>query len=287
VAGREWPLVFFTLLGQLAVGAYLFVLLPLFFNRPVKPEGGDRDLRLAVVLVVLGLLATAALISFFHLGNPGQAPNALNNLKRSWLSREILFELATLCLLSLLALFLILRVGNAALVQVTALAAAATGLLFLLSMARVYLLPTAKPWNTFFTPASFFLTAFLLGAAAAAATSFLFKTPPSSGRALIILSIALAAIGLILSVSAAPHFGLWGYRPAAGLKPPGSPSLILFAGRIALLLSGAILLALQAKKVTASFSAPARLSTLAAFCFFLAAEIAGRFLFYGFYLGKR
>jgi len=275
------------MLGQFAVGAYLFVLLPLFFNRPVKPEGGGRDLRLAAVLVVLGLLAVAALISFFHLGNPWQAPNALNNLKRSWLSREILFELATLLLFGLLALFLILRVRNAVLFQVTGLAAAATGLLFLLSMARIYMLPTVKPWNTFFTPASFFLTAFLLGAAAAVAASFFLKTPIPCLRALIILSITLAATGFVLAALAAPHFGVWGYRPEAGLKPPGSPSIILFSSRIVFLLAGAILLALQAKKISVSLAAPVRISALVASCFFFAAEVAGRFLFYGFYLGKR
>jgi len=288
VAGREWPLVLFTLLSQLAVGAYLFLILPLFFSRPVKPEGGGRDLRLALVLIVLGLLAAAALASFFHLGNPRKALKALNNLKRSWLSREILFELATVFLLAALALLLILKVRGAALVQATGLAAGSSGLLFLISMARLYMLPTVRPWNNFFTPASFLSTAFLLGAVtAAAAAAFFPEIPFLSERLLISLSIGLAAISLVLTVLTAPPLGLWGTLPTAGLKPPSDPSLVSFAGRIVFLLAGAVLLAVQAKKVSGPLPPSGRVSVLAAFCLFFAAETMGRFIFYGFYLGKR
>ncbi|MGB9006450.1 MAG: DmsC/YnfH family molybdoenzyme membrane anchor subunit, partial [Candidatus Aminicenantales bacterium] len=158
MAGREWPLVLFTLLSQFAVGTYLFVVLPLFFNRSAKPASGGRDPRLALVLIVLGLLASAALASLFHLGNPKNATNALNNLKQSWLSREIVFELTTLFLLALLALFRILNTRSEVVVRGTALAAGASGLFFLVSMSRLYMLQTIPAWNTLFTPGSFLLT---------------------------------------------------------------------------------------------------------------------------------
>jgi anaerobic dimethyl sulfoxide reductase subunit C (anchor subunit) len=290
VAGREWPLVLFTLLSQFAVGTYLFVVLPLFFNRSAKPASGGRDPRLALVLIVLGLLAAAALASLFHLGNPKNAANALNNLKQSWLSREIVFELTTLFLLALLALFRALNTRSEVVVRGTALAAGASGLFFLVSMARLYMLPTMPAWNTLFTPGSFLLTALLLGATAAAiaGASGILKPFPSYDQTMLSLTLIVAAVGLAVTLLAAPHFGLWGHRPAAGLKLPAEPCQALFIGRMIFLLAGAILLAYSFKKVAGSLTTPSsRFSALAAFCCFLAAELSGRFLFYGFYLGKR
>jgi anaerobic dimethyl sulfoxide reductase subunit C (anchor subunit) len=289
VAGREWPLVLFTLLSQFAVGTYLFVVLPLFFNRSAKPASGGRDPRLALVLIVLGLLAAAALASLFHLGNPRNAANALNNLKQSWLSREIVFELMTLFLLALLALFRGLNMRSEVVVRGTALAAGASGLFFLISMARLYMLPTMPAWNTLFTPGSFLLTALLSGATAAAIAgpSGILKPFPSYDQTMLSLALIVAAVGLAVTLLAAPHFGLWGHRPAAGLKLPPDPSRVLFIGRMIFLLAGAILLAIRVKKVSDPLAPLSRLAALVAFCCFLAAEISGRFLFYGFYLGKR
>ena len=289
MAGREWSLVLFTLLSQFAVGAYLFVVLPLFFNRSAKPAGGGRDPRLALVLIVLGLLAAAALASFFHLGNPRNAANALNNLKQSWLSREILCELTTLFLLIILALLLRLNIQSAAALRGTALLAGASGLLFLTSMARLYMLPTVPAWNTLFTPGSFLLTAFLLGAAAAAITgpSGLLTPFPSYDQTMLSLALIVAAVGLAVTLLATPQFGLWGHRPASGLKLSAEPSRALFIGRMIFLLAGAILLAIQIKKVSDPLAPPSRLAALVAFCCFLAAEVSGRFLFYAYFLGER
>jgi anaerobic dimethyl sulfoxide reductase subunit C (anchor subunit) len=288
MAGREWPLVLFTLLSQLAVGITLFVILPLFFNRPARPESGSRDPRLALVLIVLGILVAAALASLFHLGNPKNAANALNNLKQSWLSREIVFELTTLFLLALLALFRGLNMRSEVVVRGTALAAGVSGLFFLVSMARLYMLPTVPAWNTLFTPGSFLLTALLLGATAAAVAgaSGILKPFPSFDRAMPGLALVAAAIGLAVALLVAPHFGLWGGRAAAGLKYPADPSLLLFLSRIILLLGGAIFLALVIKRVGPG-GAAFKLPVLAAFFCFLVAEVLGRFFFYALALNRR
>ncbi|MBM3297295.1 MAG: hypothetical protein FJY83_06810 [Candidatus Aminicenantes bacterium] len=281
MALREWPLVAFTLLGQAAVGGFLCLALPLFLApRLAAPEGG-RDARLVVTLAAAGLLAAALLAAFFHLGAPLNAWNALNNLRSSWLSREIFFLLLTFVLWGALALLFVLKARNDAAMKVMATAAGAAGVLFLFSMARIYMLPAVKAWNALFTPASFFLAAFLLGAAggAAAASAGVLRLAPPHIRALLLAAVLLAAAGLAVSALAAPRFGLLGPDAPPGLYPPADPSLVFFIGRLVFLFAGAAVLVPQLKKAAGSSSA-ALPTVLTALFFFLAAEALGRFLFY-------
>jgi anaerobic dimethyl sulfoxide reductase subunit C (anchor subunit) len=85
---HERPLVAFTLLTQAAVGA--FGIERVRWN---QAGGQAAGAWLDGALAVIGLLYGAGMLaSFFHLGSPGRAWRALNNLRSSWLSREILFS---------------------------------------------------------------------------------------------------------------------------------------------------------------------------------------------------
>jgi NAD-dependent dihydropyrimidine dehydrogenase PreA subunit len=74
-AKKEWPLVVFTILFPIIGAKYLF------------------DIQYFKVNIWLHMisLALAALFSSLHLGKPLRAWRALLNIKKSWLSREILF----------------------------------------------------------------------------------------------------------------------------------------------------------------------------------------------------
>src|SRR5512143_3850254 len=89
---KEWPLVAFTILGQMAVGLFWGFHLPFLVHGRV-PAYGWRTGWLVVLAVVFLLMTLAAAVSFFHLHHPVRARFALSNLRSSWLSREILFEL--------------------------------------------------------------------------------------------------------------------------------------------------------------------------------------------------
>ena len=67
----HWPLVWLTVLTQVAVGVSATV-----------ADAGDR-------LLAAGLAVAALAGSLAHLGRPGLAWKALRNLRRSWLSREV------------------------------------------------------------------------------------------------------------------------------------------------------------------------------------------------------
>lgn len=149
----ELPLVFFTLLAQAAVGVFwsagwvynMFILLL---------QTNSSPLWLVPYGMVGILLAMALLISFAHLGRKRNAWRVLANLKKSWLSREILslgvFGVTGLVYVVFPAFF-------------SALLAALAGLVVIISMANVYRLRSMPAWNNRRTLAVFLLSALLLG----------------------------------------------------------------------------------------------------------------------------
>lgn len=146
---EEAPLVAFTLLMQMAVGGFWAML---WLLRGVS-------LPFAPVLLI-GLCIGAGLItSFAHLGTKRNAWRALNHLRKSWLSRELLFTLlfgagwlATLISMALHADSVIFPW-----------LAALIGLGLIYCMSRVYRLRSVPAWDSWRTLARFFLSAALLG----------------------------------------------------------------------------------------------------------------------------
>jgi anaerobic dimethyl sulfoxide reductase subunit B (iron-sulfur subunit) len=136
----EMPLVAFTLLVQMAVGAFWVA------------QWMTDSIPLIPYLIIGACLAVGGLFSFAHLGAKRNAWRAPFHLKKSWLSREIL----------LVGLFGASWLAGFALPDmkwVTALLGA--GLIY--SMAKVYQLRPIPAWNTWHTTVGFFVTAALLG----------------------------------------------------------------------------------------------------------------------------
>jgi anaerobic dimethyl sulfoxide reductase subunit B (iron-sulfur subunit) len=147
-AWDEAPLVVFTLLIQMAVGGFL-AMLWLFHGVPHY-----------VPMLGIGLcLGVGMMASFAHLGRKRNAWRVLNHLRKSWLSREILFTilfgagwLMTLASMILHTNIFILNWLSAWI-----------GLVLIHGMSRVYRLPAVPVWNSWRTQARFFISAALLG----------------------------------------------------------------------------------------------------------------------------
>jgi formate dehydrogenase iron-sulfur subunit len=150
----HWPLVWLTLVSQIAAGAS-------------ATAGGMGERAIAAVLASAALLG-----ALFHLGRPAMAWKAFRNLRRSWLSREVL-------------LFSVYG-GLAALavpVGAVAGAAAVVGFLGVYASARLYVVPGRPSWDTPLTIVRFMATAVALG-------------PVLTGHP------RLAALGAVVGVSA-------------------------------------------------------------------------------------
>ncbi|HEY3365883.1 MAG TPA: DmsC/YnfH family molybdoenzyme membrane anchor subunit [Symbiobacteriaceae bacterium] len=160
----ELPLLLFTLLVQMALGAVLLAaVLP--FRLARRGAGAESDLLVRRLLCwAVPALVLAMALSLSHLGTPGGAYRAIFNLKTSWLSREILFS-GLFTLVAMLAAWAHWK-GKSSRVLIWF--SLLCGIVTVYSMARLYQMTIKPAWMTFFTPVSFFTAALMLGVATGA-----------------------------------------------------------------------------------------------------------------------
>lgn len=293
---KEWPLVAFTIAGQMAAGAFL-LLFPLLFLSPAGTawNGTARGTALVVWGTAFGLIAIATGLSFFHLHHPVRAYRALANLRTSWLSREIFFELAFMVFVALAFVLVWTRHTSGSFLRTVMAAAALAAILFLVSMSRLYGLGSVPPWDSAYIGMSFFLTTAILGAMA---TAWITRSPLGNGRSYLsglwTASLFFIAADVVFAVFVTPVYGLVGYRPTPSLRPPARVRRLLHLGRLALLAGGLffVVLAKAAEIPSASGGFGSAITEVQragqsgplltlAFVLVLLGEVAGRFLFYG------
>lgn len=174
---REDPLVIFTLISQFAVGAFLllFLLPKLSVSAAGLLSMKNYPLTMGLTLfTVLALQTFALVLSTLHLGKPQYFYRAMNNLRHSWVSREI----ATMGgFYGFLAAYSVVTVfpGTAAwlpeglatlLPLFLGTAASVFGPLALYCMYRCYRIPARPFWDHWHSGGAFFSSAFILGSSA-------------------------------------------------------------------------------------------------------------------------
>jgi len=280
---KEWPLVAFTVLGQTAVGIFWIFHLP-FLVRGRVPAYGWRVGGLIILAVVFLLMVLAAALSFFHLRHPVRARYALRNLRSSWLSREILFELVFMTLVAVSAWLGGLHNPGRGVQWALLTAAGLAGGLFLLSMTKLYMLPTAPFWSGIHTPLAFLSTTLVAGALSTELIVRVAAGPGALAFDLMPVVPVLIAAEIVVAAAAAPGHGFKGFRPAPSLRPNDAPPRSLHRARIALLAAGLVFAAIDIAAGGSDIMKErgAGPFLILAFLFVLAGEIAGRFHFYGF-----
>ncbi len=155
--GGEVFLIFFTLLTQMAVGGFWAAqwMFDPFWN---LVEFDARLFRLIPYWVIGLCLCLGGLASLSHLGAKRNAWRALAHLRKSWLSREILY----LGLFSAGWLVSISTLSMGAL-SFARIFTCILGAVLIYGMAQVYHLQSMPAWNHWRTTAGFFLTTALLG----------------------------------------------------------------------------------------------------------------------------
>jgi anaerobic dimethyl sulfoxide reductase subunit B (iron-sulfur subunit) len=189
---EEVPLILFTLFTQMAAGGFWAMLW-------TYPDG-----TVLLPLLLIGLcLGAGMLASLAHLGTKRNAWRALANLRRSWLSREILFT----GLFGVGWLFTVLQSLIWQRLALEWLGLTATfGLGLVYSMSRVYQLPAIPAWNTWKTNIVFIGSALLLGQSV---MSVLSPDRSSLGESVILI---LLVTQLILMDRQSSSFSLWKIR---------------------------------------------------------------------------
>ena len=296
---RDWALIAFTILSQMAVGSVIILgIVYVFAARKWGAEQADR-LSDRALLAIGPVLILGTLASLFHLGNPVNAYRAISNLGSSWLSREILSDVLFIVVGAVFAFMQWRKISTSATRNIVALVAAAIGVVLVFSMSRIYMLRTTPAWDTIATPISFFTTTFLLGALAVGAAyvanyAYIQRKEPGCAdvqceilraalRGLALASVALVGVHLIVL----PLYVA--YLSASDVAAANNAVNILmddyslvFALRLVLVFVGAGILGVFLYRNASSPGREKIMSNLAyaAFAVVLVAEVMGRFLFY-------
>ena len=292
---QDWALITFTILTQLSVGT-VWVLAILHARATAKYGAEEADrLRERPLLALVPVVVVAFVASLLHLGDPLGAPRAVTNLGSSWLSREIFTGVLFAGLTVVLAFLQWRKLGSSALRNVVQWLAALAGLALVLSESMVYAsLPSQPAWNSWATPVSFFVTAFLLGVLAAGAAlvsnyAALKSKAEAQGTllhqslrwiavaAIVLLGVELVILPLYLgSLAAGTKAGLASVQMMIG---PLGLTLLL---RLVLVFLGAGVLAFFLYQKAAGAGQERALGNLAyaAFVLVLVGEVLGRFMFY-------
>lgn len=210
---REDPLVIFTLVTQLVVGAFLTLFLGSLSGLEVLSPAAHPVLHATLLIGLLGIETVALVLSTLHLGRPHRFYRAFNNLRYSPVSREVAGVAMFYNMLGGYTLFTALSgaLGFLPADLVSGLGAffgwgaAISGPLALYFMHRIYRIPARPYWNHWQVLTSFFGSMLTLGpllVALAYGWTMALTGESTSGLVSLLalpmlLGLALEAIGLI------------------------------------------------------------------------------------------
>lgn len=270
---KDFPLVIFTLLQQMAAGGFILLAILLLKKQINQPSSLRLSKRLIVILVFSGLALTA---STLHLGHPFRGANVLFGIGRSWLSNEVVITGTFFGAVGFYWLASWKKPEWSALRQLSLAVGLLTALAGIAAMSMVYMINTVPVWYSWHTPASFFATAATAGALLALLLIRPieeFYTPQVQSGIHFVGLVGLFSCALVMGMQA----GFWSGISSAITTPAEQ-----FAGysswmttRAVLLFAAAILWLATMLKDRIS---PA--SLLATLILVLAAEGAGRVIFY-------
>ncbi len=212
---REDPLVVFTLVSQLVVGAFLLLFLGDKLGFAALAPAAHPVLRATLLITLLGVETLALVLSTLHLGRPHRFYRAFNNLRYSPVSREVAAIALFYNLLGGYTLFTALSGAFAwlpaswvsAIGQACGWGAALAGAAALYFMSRIYRIPARPFWNHWQVLTSFYGNMFALGSLAVALPygwTLALQGLPVAGLAplagFVALGLALEGIGLVFHV---------------------------------------------------------------------------------------
>lgn len=190
---EEWPLLSFTLLTQLAVGSYIFLVIIRAFDGKLGNNlvisVTKRGMFLVGPVMFVGLIC-----SVFHLGDPFGAYRSILNLGSAWLSREILFSGAFFTLWA--TSYFLDRKG--AWNQIVGWVTSIVGLGAIFSMASIYTASIKPAWTDINTYLAFYGTTILFGAVATMILILLSKEEKTEGLTKVIKGIGLVGLAAII-----------------------------------------------------------------------------------------
>jgi len=304
---HELPMIIFTVLAQMSVGAFVVlgvvqVVAARRFGAAAVDKVTDPALYAIGPALVLGLAA-----SMLHMNDVTNTLNVVRHLGTSWLSAEIVFGVMFAGLGFVFAAAQWFKWGTPVLRRALAALTALVGLGLVSVMSMIYYtLITVPAWHTWATPVQFFTTTFLLGTVAVGAAltgAVMWRThhttthdasdasdatdatvPTADLLTACLKGIGVAAVALlgveflIIPLSIATLTTAGGVAAQSATTYTGA----WFIARLILVFAGAGLLATFLFRYATTRAHPRTLALLTstAFVLVLASELIGRSLFY-------
>jgi len=160
---REWALPVYTILMQLAVGAFAILWL-IRYLAGYKFNAQEIDHIISNPILVIAITAVVAMGgAHFHLSKPFHSFLAVLNFKTSWLSREIVFSILFFMSTMSVLYLTYFQTRRRRLISILGWMAIIFGFILIYCMARIYLIPTQVAWNSTTVIFSFYTTALMLG----------------------------------------------------------------------------------------------------------------------------
>lgn len=273
---HEWPLMFFTTLGQSVAGAFI-IMAAVLLSGKLTPEM-NRKVHYSMFGLWI-LMGIGFLLSMMHMGTPMRAFNAFNRLGGSSLSNEIAAGSVFFAAGGFYWLLAVLNKMPAALGKLWLVVVMILAVVFIYAIPQVYQIATVPTWNTPYTTIHFVLTALLGGPLLAA---LLLRMAGFDLRCISWLPV-VSIIALVVSVIAvtAQGFDLGGIRSSVQNASALVPEFGMFMGwRLVLLALG---LACWILPLVRRANPPV-IMMLAGFVLVLGGEIIGRGIFYGLHM---
>ncbi|CNI30090.1 dimethyl sulfoxide reductase anchor subunit family protein [Yersinia pekkanenii] len=155
---HELPLVFFTVLGQTAVGLFALALLSNLLGMTTPQQLKQANI-IGLILMMVGLI-----VGTLHVGQPLRAVNMLLGVGRSPMSNEILLS-GLFVAMACGTVFFSTMVKKSVLAMLCNVATVIFGLAFAWSITQVYQLTTVPNWDTSYTSLQLWMTVLVGGGA--------------------------------------------------------------------------------------------------------------------------
>lgn len=290
---REWALLFFSILAQLAVGMVLaLMIVRAYAARKLGEEKASRLTEMPFYAIV-PIMVLAMVASLFHLGKVLHIFGAVPNLGTSWMSREVVFAVAFMILTAVFAFLQWRKIGSAALLTVVGWITVVTGVALVYCMGMTYMLPVQPAWHTLATPVNFYLTSLLLGVLGTAVFLVVVSARMQKDaateefvngalRAIAISAIVLLGAQFVVLPIYMAFLGTQGPAAVQTLKSLFNDYAVILGVRVFLVFAGAgVLAAYLHRKASGSGNETVLTDlTYGAFVLVLFGEVLARFLFY-------
>ncbi len=295
---REWALPVYTILMQLAVGAFAILWL-IRYLAGSKFSVQEIDRIISNPILVIAFTAVVAMGgAHFHLSKPFHSYLAVLNFKSSWLSREIVFSLLFFMSTMSVLYLTYFQTHRRSLITGLGWLAIMFGSVLIYCMARIYLIPTQVAWNSPTVILSFYTTTLLLGIMAIACLMVLdlkfseikkendvelrTQVLRNSMGGLTILTVALVALNIAITFIQIRLLAQGDLTARTSLSLLVELYLPLFVMRMVILVYASISLAVSVVRMYRLQTTPQGLmSPVYLSCLLiLVGEIIGRFLFY-------